>query len=94
MQAVSVRNIHKDYRTPSATVDARTLLVPLVTARELMEAAGFSGLGATVHDTDGVVLGITNTMSMAVLERVPEVGVLRALGFSSVRLLALPDLTS
>jgi putative ABC transport system permease protein len=121
--------------------DARTLLVPLATARELMETAGFSSLAATVHDAEAardvsrrlatwlatqtaaakvvrwdelspvygsvvslykwildvflvivtvvVVLGITNTMSMAVLERVPEVGVLRALGFSSVRVVTM-----
>jgi putative ABC transport system permease protein len=36
-----------------------------------------------------VVLGITNTMSMAVLERVPEVGVLRALGFGAGRIVVM-----
>jgi putative ABC transport system permease protein len=36
-----------------------------------------------------VVLGIANTMSMAVLERVAEVGVLRAIGFGRLRVLLM-----
>ena len=121
--------------------DARSLLVPLATARDLMESAGISGLAVTLHDaaaiddvvsglerrfatrwdavrvvrwdqlspiyasvvrlyqwildvflaivTVVVVLGIANTMSMAVLERVGEVGVLRALGFGALRIVLM-----
>jgi putative ABC transport system permease protein len=36
-----------------------------------------------------VVLGIANTMSMAVFERAPEIGMLRALGFGSRRILMM-----
>ncbi len=121
--------------------DARTLFVPLATARELMETDAFSGVAATVRDPSAsaavaaqlarwvaatgadarvarwdelspvygsvvalyrwvldvflvivtivVVLGIANTMSMAVLERVAEVGVLRAVGFGSARVVLM-----
>jgi putative ABC transport system permease protein len=121
--------------------DARTLLVPLATARELMASTGASGLTITLHDaaatgdvvrrlqqwleTKGeaarvarwdelspvygsvvhlyrwildvflaivtvvVVLGIANTMSMAVFERMAEVGVLRALGFGARRIVTM-----
>jgi len=36
-----------------------------------------------------VVLGVANTMMMAVLERIVEVGILRAIGFGRVRVVAL-----
>lgn len=120
--------------------DARTLLVPLPVARDLMETDGYGSIVATVRGDDVaafsdplarwiaprdatvkvvrwdelspvygsvvrlyrwmlrlflaivtvvVVLGIANTMSMAVLERVAEVGVLRALGFASSRVVGM-----
>lgn len=121
--------------------DARTVLLPISTARELLETSGFSAVITTVQDPDTagdvgrriaawltteagsvkvvrwdelspvygsvvslyewilnvflaivtvvVVLGIANTMSMAVLERVPEVGVLRALGFGAGRIVLM-----
>jgi len=121
--------------------DARTMLLPIATARELLETDGFTALVATVRNagdapmvardtaawlgaessparvqrwdelspiygsvvglyewildvflgivTVVVVLGIANTMSMAVLERAPEIGVLRALGFGGGRIAAM-----
>jgi len=121
--------------------DARTLLVPLATAQELLETSAFTSLAVTVRDevatdrvarglaswiaahrggarvarwdelspvygsvvnlyrwildvflvivTIVVVLGIANTMSMAVLERVAEIGLLRALGFSAARVMLM-----
>jgi putative ABC transport system permease protein len=121
--------------------DARTLILPVATAQELIETTAFSGLTVTVHDaaatqpvadslrrwlaersgaarvvrwdelspvygsvvnlyrwildvflvivTIVVVLGIANTMSMAVLERVPEIGVLRALGFGAGQVIVM-----
>ena len=120
--------------------DARTLLVPLATARDLMESDALSALVVMLHEggaldsvvrsterglarwrgmrvarweqlspiydsvvqlyqwvldvflvivTAVVVLGIANTMSMAVLERVAEIGVLRALGFGALRIVMM-----
>jgi putative ABC transport system permease protein len=119
--------------------DARTLLVPLRTAGELMETGGVSNLAVTLHDEAAaerlisriervlrgrparivpwrklspvygsvvamyqwilrafmivvgviVMLGIANTMSMAVLERSGEVAILRALGFGGGRVLVM-----
>jgi putative ABC transport system permease protein len=121
--------------------DARTLLLPIGTARELMQTSGTSSLAVLLRgaaETDDVVLrlrsglirrdiaaraapwdelspvfasvvrlyrwildvflviitlvvvlGIANTMSMAVFERAPEIGMLRALGFSSWRVLVM-----
>ncbi len=121
--------------------DARTLLVPMATAQDLMESSGISSLAVTLHEatataelvrrltdwlavhretvrvlpwdqlspvyasvvhlyrwildvfllivTAVVVLGIANTMWMAVMERVAEVGVLRALGFGTVRIVSM-----
>jgi putative ABC transport system permease protein len=121
--------------------DARTLIVPLTAARDLMQTNGSSSITVALQDAGAtpvvvarmrrlldvrgisarvaawddlspvyasvvglyrwvlnlflviialvVVLGIANTMSMAVLERTPEVGVLRALGFGPWRVVAM-----
>lgn len=121
--------------------DARTLLVPVAAARELMQTNGTSSIAVALRDAEEVrsavallrhaftekgisvrlatwdelspvyasvvqlyrwildvflaivtlvvVLGVANTMSMAVLERTAEVGVLRALGFGPWRVLAM-----
>ena len=122
--------------------DARTLILPLAAAQDLMETPASGSVAITLHDaaatetvadelrrwlgehhgggarvarwdelspvyasvvdlyrwildvflvivTVVVVLGIANTMSMAVLERVPEIGVLRALGFGGGRVMAM-----
>ncbi|MBI3768541.1 MAG: ABC transporter permease [Deltaproteobacteria bacterium] len=140
MSAVDVR-VAGIFESGVIEYDARALLVPLATARELMASTGASGLAVTLLDaaatrgvvsrlerwlgargeaarvarwdqlspiyagvvklyqwildvflvivTMVVVLGITNTMSMAVLERLPEVGVLRALGFGALRIVLM-----
>ena len=121
--------------------DARSILIPLESARLLMETRGATAIVATVRDvrdvegiaerlsvavqrsthgarvltwrelspvyssvvalyrwilraflgvlTLAVVLGVANTMTMAVLERIPEVGILRAIGFGRMRVVAL-----
>jgi putative ABC transport system permease protein len=121
--------------------DARTLIVPLAAARDLMQTDGSSAIAVALRDAGAtpivvaqlrrmldargisvrvaawdelspvyasvvglyrwvlnlflviitlvVVLGIANTMSMAVLERTAEVGILRALGFGPWRVVAM-----
>jgi len=121
--------------------DARTLIVPLAAARELMQRDGSSAIAMALRDAGAtpavvarlrrmlasmgisarvaawdelspvyasvvglyrwvlnlflviitlvVVLGIANTMSMAVLERTAEVGILRAMGFGPWRIVTM-----
>jgi putative ABC transport system permease protein len=129
------------FETGVLEYDARTLIVPIAAARELMQTDGASSVAVALRDageapsvlarlrrtldereiatrvatwdelspvyasvvglyrwvlnlflaiiTLVVVLGIANTMSMAVFERTAEVGVLRALGFGTWHVMVL-----